>query len=84
MINARFFESEAQELSNCASSSDQKKTSPQHMIDVFMTPQSDDEISEESMSPTEDSPSQVKSLSSPPVGAFEPEIDLALVSVEKT
>jgi hypothetical protein len=54
------------------------------MIDVFMTPQSDDEFSEESMSPTEDSPSQVKSLSSPPVGAFETETDLALVSVEKT
>jgi len=50
VINARFFESESQELSNCTDS-DQKKTSPQHMIDVFMTPQSDEEFSEESMSP---------------------------------
>ena len=33
----------------------EKKTSPQQMIDVFMTPtQSDEEFSEESISPTDE------------------------------
>ena len=82
VINARFFESESQELSNCTDS-DQKKTSPQHMIDVFMTPQSDEEFSEESMSPQEDSPTQVKSLNSPPVGAFDADNDFNLVDIQK-
>ena len=52
VINARFFTGEVSEGSNRDNSSE-KKSSPHKMIDVFMTPQSDDSISEESISPTD-------------------------------
>ena len=55
MINAKFFRSEAQDALSANTMSVEKKTSPQQMIDVFMTPtQSDEEFSEESISPTDE------------------------------
>ena len=54
-INAKFFKSEAQEWlasqQNAGSSDDIVMMSPSQMIDVFMTPQSEDELSEGSPSP---------------------------------
>ena len=77
-INAKFFQSESQDDDRLKTSIE-KKTSPQQMIDVFMTPQSEDEFSEESMSPSDEtsSPTKLNSklTSSPPVGSFEENCD---------
>lgn len=55
MINANFFE-DGQVSSKNLESSDKRSSSPQQMIEVFMTPQSDDDLSKESISPSDSSP----------------------------
>ena len=58
-INGTFFRSEAQDRllqSQALGSVDQKASNPQQMIDVFMTPQSDDpddDLSDDNISPTD-------------------------------
>lgn len=78
-INSKFFRSEAQDLAlkGEAQGSVEKKTSPQQMIDVFMTPQSEDEdLSDECASPNEvgvsspDSDDTGSKQLSPPVSNF--------------
>lgn len=80
VINANFFTSELQD-SGKKEGSGGKKTSPQQMIDVLMTPQSDDDFSEESISPTESSPHDSRNqLEDVPVSLFtadaEPEAEV--------
>ena len=53
-INAIFFQDESQDARG--SSAGQTKDSPQQMIDVFMTPQSDDDFSDDSLSPPSGDP----------------------------
>ena len=54
-INAIFFQDESQDARSTALGQT-KSDSPQQMIDVFMTPQSDDDFSDDSLSPPTSDP----------------------------